>query len=87
MTNISSVVEFQRWLLAKNQHIPRIFKKSFDELPFVKSAKIVLSKSTFDVKNQSNLKEKRKKIYIYISKNINLGDHYLFKTFFSKLNF
>ena len=46
-----------------------------------KSAKIVLSKSIFDVKNQSKFFKKK------LSKNINLGDHFLVKTFFSKLNF
>ena len=39
-----------------------------------KSAKIVLSKSILDVKKN-------------LSKSINLGDRYLSKTFFSKLNF
>ena len=46
-----------------------------------KSAKIVLSKSIFDVKNQQNF---FKKISF---KNINLGDHFLVKTFFSNFNF
>ena len=47
-----------------------------------KSAKIVLSMSILDVKNESNFKKKKK-----LSKNTNLGEHYLLKTFFSKLNF
>ena len=46
------------------------------------SAKIVLSKSILDVKNQSNFFQKK-----ILSKNINLGNHFLVKTFFSKLNF
>jgi hypothetical protein len=46
-----------------------------------KSAKIVLLKSIFDVKNQLNFFKKK------LFKNINLGDHYLVKTFFSRLNF
>ena len=41
-----------------------------------KIAKIVLSKSIFKVKNQPNLFKKKS------SKNINLGDHFLLKTFF-----
>ena len=47
-----------------------------------KSAKIVLSKSIFYVKNQPNFFKKK-----ISSKNINLGDHFLLKTFFSRLNF
>ena len=46
-----------------------------------KGAKIILSKSILDVKKWSNFFKKK------LSKNINLGDHYLLKTFFSKLNF
>ena len=46
-----------------------------------KSAKIVLSKSIFYVKNQPNFFKKKS------SKNINLGDPFLLKTFFSRLNF
>ena len=49
-----------------------------------KSAKIILSKSIFDVKNQP-ICFKKKKIYIF--KNINLGDHFFVKTFFSNFNF
>ena len=45
-----------------------------------KSAKIVFSKSILDVKKWSNFVKK-------ITKNINLGDHYSLRTFFSKLNF
>ena len=47
-----------------------------------KSAKIVLSKPIFYVKNQPNFFEKKNS-----SKNINLGEHFLLKTFFSRLNF
>ena len=46
-----------------------------------KSAKIVLSKSIFYVKNQPNFFKKK------LSKNINLGEHFWLKTFFSRLNF
>ena len=46
-----------------------------------KRAKIVLSKSIFDVKNQLNFFKKKS------IKNINLGDYFLVKTFFSRLNF
>ena len=41
-----------------------------------KSAKIILSKSIFDVKNQLNFFKKS-----FHFKNINLGDHLLVKTF------
>ena len=44
-----------------------------------KGAKIILSKSIFDVKNQSNFFKKK-------YKNINLGNHYLVKKI-SKLDF
>ena len=47
-----------------------------------KSAKIVLSKSIFDVKNQPIFLKKN-----FSSRNINLGDHFLLKTFFSSVNF
>ena len=48
-----------------------------------KSAKIVLSKSIFDVKNRWNfLIFFHWRILIYY-----LGDHFLLKTFFSRLNF
>jgi hypothetical protein len=46
-----------------------------------KSAKIILSKSIFYVKNQP-IKKKKKSF-----KNINVGDHFLVKTFFSRFNF
>ena len=57
-------------------------KTSVIELWFVKSAKILLSKSIFNVKNQPNFFKK-----IISLKNINLGDHFLRKTFFSRLSF
>ena len=41
-----------------------------------KSAKIVLTRSIFNVKNQPNFFKKKS------SKNINLGDHYVVKAFF-----
>ena len=47
-----------------------------------KSAKIALSKSIFNVKNQLSFFQKKN-----LSKNIYLGDHSLVKTYFSKFNF
>ena len=47
-----------------------------------KSAKIVLSKAIFYVKNQPNFFKKK-----FSSKNINLGDHFLLETFFLDLIF
>ena len=44
---------------------------TFVEEPLALSAKIVFSKSIFDVKNQSNFRKKK------LSKNINLGDCFL----------
>ena len=45
--------------LVKNQYTQRnSFKNSFDDYCTSKSAKIVLSKSIFDVKNQLNFKKK-----------------------------
>ena len=78
--NISSVVEFQRWWVLKNKIFSqestyskgKKFKNSGDEWQFVKSAKIVLSKSIFDVKNQRNFQ-----ILFFSLKNVNLGDHFL----------
>ena len=49
---------------------------------FQKVSKIVLSKSIFYVKNQPNFFKKQ-----FSSKNNNLGEHFLLKTFFSRLNF
>ena len=48
-----------------------------------KSAKIVLSKSIFDVKNQPNFFKKN----LSFNLGINLGDHFLVKPFFSRLKF
>ena len=69
--------------LPKNQHAQR---KLFWNNPVMnyglsKSAKIVLSKSIFYVKNRRNFFKKKS------FKNINLGEHFLFKPFFSRLNF
>ena len=59
VTNISSVGRW--WVLKSNifgqksTYLKEFFlKKSYEELQFVKKAKIVLSKSILDVKNQSN---------------------------------
>ena len=81
--NISSVVEFKRWWVLKS----KIFglESRFKEIPPMndgssKSAKIVLSKSIFDVKNQQ---------FFFSFKNTNLGDYFLVATItlFSSFNF
>jgi hypothetical protein len=91
---LSSVVEFQIWwvlkskILAKNQHK---YSKDFFLNPSMyagssKRAKIVLSMPIFDVKNRQNAFHS----VFFISfqnKNINLGDHFLSKIFFSSLKF
>ena len=67
--------------MAKNQHARKnLWKNPTSNDSLSKSAKIILSKSLLEVKKESNFFKKK-------SKNINLGDHYLSKTFFSKLNF
>ena len=77
--SVSSVVEFQRWLVLKSKISSQesTYSKDFFNLSmndsFTKSAKIVLSRSIFDVK-----KNFRKKSFV----NINLEDHFLLKTCF-----
>ena len=64
--------------LAKNQHPQRnFFKKSVDELQFVKKCQNRTFRVNFGC--QKLIEFFQKKI---LSKNINLGDHYLLKTFF-----
>ena len=58
------------------------FKQSYNELWFVKKCQNRTFKVNFGC--QKLIEFFQKKI---LSKNINLGDHYLLKTFFSKLNF
>ena len=77
--NVSSVVEFQRWWVIKCKIFAQestCSKEFFYNNPTMnygssKSAKIVLSKSIFYVKNRWNLKKKK------IFKNINLGDYFM----------
>ena len=70
--------------MPKNRHTQRIFFKKNPLMTYgsSKSAKIVLSKSIFSFKNQPNFSN-----FFFSSKNIILGDHFLVKAFFSKLNF
>ena len=88
--NISSVVEFQKWWVLKGKidycqdstYSEDFFLNSLMIYDSSKSAKIVLSKSIFNVKNQLNFFKKK-----FSFKNINLGDQFWVKTFFSRLNF
>ena len=72
-TNVSSVVEFQRWWVLKCKIFAQELTCSketivfweYGEHQFVKSAEIVLSKSIFYVKNQRNFF--KKKIHLRIS--------------------
>ena len=57
-------------------------KKSINELRFVKKCQNHTFKGNFGYQKLIEFFQK-KNLY----KNINLGDHYLLKTFFSKLNF
>ena len=57
-------------------------KKSFDELRFVKKCQNRTFKVNFECQKLIEFFQKK-----FLSKNINLGNHYLVKTFFSKLNF
>ena len=59
-----------------------VLKKSFDELRFVKKCENRTFKVNFLCQKSTEFYQKK-----ISSKNINLGDHYLLKTFFSKLNF
>ena len=58
--NVRSVVEFQRWWVLKNNILKGYFFFN-QSLNYVssKSAKIILSKSIFDVKNQSHFFKKK----------------------------
>ena len=72
--------------LAKNQLKGNLKKKPSMNYGLSISAKIVLLKSIFNVKNQLNFFRKKNFSYL-LTKNINLGDNFLVKPFFSKLNF
>ena len=79
-TNVSSVVEFQRWWVLKSKifgqestYSKDFFFKSVNELRFIKK----WQNCTF------NWIKKKKKSF----KNISLGDHFLLQTFFSRLHF
>ena len=70
--------------MPKNQHTQRIFfkKKSIDDLQFIKKCQNRTFKVNFQCQKWTKFFQKK-----ISSKNINLGDHFLVKTFFSKLNF
>ena len=87
MCNVSLVVEFFTWWVLKSKIFgqeSRYSKKFFlMNYSSSKSAKIVPSKSI------SLVKSVRRPFFIkkFFSKNINIGDCFLVKYFFSKLNF
>ena len=69
--------------MAKNQHTQRKLLYFMNTMNYgsSKSAKIVLTKSIFNVKNQPIFFQKKISF-----ENINLGDHFLLKTLFSSFN-
>ena len=87
--NISTVVEFQRWWVLKSKlfgqestsHQGKIFKKFLPVMTVCQKVPKSYFQSQFWMSKINRIK--KKKLY----KNINLGDHYLLKTFFHKLNF
>ena len=88
--NISSVVEFQRWWVLKSKlfgqestcHQGKILKKILRVMTVYKKVPKSYFQSQFWMSKINQNFSKKK-----LSKNINLEDHYLLKTFFSKLNF
>ena len=68
--------------MPKNQHAQSNFFKSYNELWFVKQCQNCTFKVNFGCQKLIDFFQKKN-----LSRNINLGDHYLFKTFFSKLNY
>ena len=88
--NISSVVEFQRWWVLKSKlfgqestcHQGKIFKKILRVMTVCQKVPKSYFQSQFWMSKINRIFSKKK-----LSKNINLGDHYLLKAFFSKLNF
>ena len=88
--NISSVVELQRWWVLKSKLIGRdstysmefLFKRSSDELQFVKKCQNCTFKVNFRCQKSINVFQKK-----CLSTNINLGDRISVKPFFSKFNF
>ena len=89
--NISKVVEFQRWWVLKSKlfdqestcHQGKIFKNFLRVMTVCQKVPKLYFQSQFWMSKINRIFSKKKKL----SKNINLGDHYLSKTFFSKLNF
>ena len=88
--NISSVVEFQRWWVLKSKrfgqestcHQEKIFKKFLRVMTVCQKVPKLYFQSQFWMSKINRIFSKKN-----LSKNMNLGDHYLLKTFFSKLNF
>ena len=87
--NISSVVEFQRgWVLKiklfgqeSTCHQGKIFKKFLRVMTVHQKVPKSYFQSQFWMSKINRIFSKKKKL----SKNINLGDHILWKTFFSRL--
>ena len=88
--SVSSVVEFQRWwvLISKlfgqesTCHQEKIFKKILRVMTVCQKVPKSYFQSQFWMSKIDRIFSKKN-----LSKNINLGDHYLLNTFFSKLNF
>ena len=83
--NISSLVKFKRWWVLKSKLFGQesasskefFFFKSFDGLRFVKKCQNRTFKVNFLCQKSTEFFQKK-----ISSKNINLGDHFLLKTFF-----
>ena len=90
MIIISSVVEFQIWWVLKSKlcgqestcHQGKIFKKILRVMTVCQKVPNSYFQSQFWMSKIKWIFSKKN-----LSKNINVGDHYLSKTFFSKLNF
>ena len=84
----SSILELQRWWVLKSKNFSQeptyilkeiFFKKTFDELRFVKKCQNRTFKANFGCQKLVRYFQKRS------AKNINLGDHNLVKTLLSKI--
>ena len=85
--NISSVVEFQKWWVLKSKlfgqesmcHQEKIFKKILWVMTVCQKVPKSYFQSQFWMSKINRIFSKKK-----LSKNINLGNHYLLKTFWSR---
>ena len=83
-------MEFQRWWVLKSKlfgqestwHQGKIFKKILGVVAVCQKVPKLYFQSQFWMSKIDRIFSKK-----MVSKNINLGDHYLLKTFISKLNF